>query len=181
MHDATHHPVAEIGLSSWRERGAVVTGGVEYTVSRQGLTGPFILAGQGMEVARAVKPSVFKHEPLINHGGREYTLKRASAWRREYNLLLGDQKLGSVAAEAWFSSAVEPSWSFPTTCQSCSVGSSRGLRSCCGSAMPTVEAGSHRLKHPSGRGSTIGEQTMPGNIGRYAALIIGGSHSWFSR
>jgi hypothetical protein len=103
MQDATRQPVAEIMLSSWRERGAVSTGGLEYKVSRQGFTGPFILAGQGVEVARAVKPSVFRHEFSISHGGAEYTLKRASVWRREYNLFLVEQKLGSVAPEAWFS------------------------------------------------------------------------------
>jgi len=94
-------PWGEIGLSSWRERGSVTVGGQRYKVSRQGLVGPFVLAGPSDELARAVKESVFRQEFTLTLEGRAYTLKRLSAWRREFALCVGDTRLGSVAPESW--------------------------------------------------------------------------------
>jgi hypothetical protein len=91
----------EIGLSSWRERGSVTVGDQLYKVSRQGLVGPFVLRGPSDELARAVKASAFRQEFTLTVEGRAYTLKRLSAWRREFALCVGDSRVGSVAPESW--------------------------------------------------------------------------------
>jgi hypothetical protein len=96
--------VAEVTLSSWRERGSISVAGIEYKLRRQGaLTGPFVLEGGGSVVARAVKPSAFRREFSIVHGERQYSLKARSALRRGYALFLRGKEIGSIDPEAWFS------------------------------------------------------------------------------
>ena len=101
LKDSVGMPWGEIGLSSWRERGSVTVGDQQYKVSRQGLLGPFVLGGPSGELARAVKESAFRQEFTLTVEGRAYTLKRLSAWRREFALCVGDTRLGSVAPEGW--------------------------------------------------------------------------------
>ena len=103
IQDATRHPVAEVRLSSWRERGAVSVEGVEHRVSRHGvLRGAFVLEGGGSVLARAEKPSAFRREFQIEHDGKQYTLKARSIWRRERVLYDGDQEIGAVVPEGLF-------------------------------------------------------------------------------
>jgi hypothetical protein len=75
--------LADVLLSSWRERGGIaVRDGSELSVHRQGILGPFLLdASDGSEVARATKPSAFRREFLVEHGGQRYIqeLKRIEA------------------------------------------------------------------------------------------------------
>jgi hypothetical protein len=109
IEDAVGMPWGEVGLSTWRERGLVVVGGQQYEVSRQGLTGPFVLEGPGGELARAVKGSAFKHEFTLKVEGREYTLSRLSWWPREYGLFADTTRVGSVTPESWFCRRAEAS------------------------------------------------------------------------
>jgi hypothetical protein len=97
VEDSMGTAVAELNLTAWRERGSLIIGGREHQMSRTSLTGPFVLTLDDAEVAQAVKLSVFRYEFTITHAGAEYTLKRVSTWRRQFDLLQGDQKLGSVA------------------------------------------------------------------------------------
>ena len=92
---------AEVILSSWRERGSIAVGGVRHKISREGLTGPFILEIAGNEAARAVKPSAFRQRFTITHGGAEYRLERISSWRREFGVFSGARRVGTITPESW--------------------------------------------------------------------------------
>ncbi len=92
---------AEVILSSWRERGAIAIAGVQHRVSRDGLTGPFVLEMAGRQAALAVKPSAFRQNFTITHDGAEYTLERISWWRREFGVFSGGRRLGTIAPESW--------------------------------------------------------------------------------
>src|SRR5262245_33954637 len=93
--DASRKRIADVKLSAWRERGAVETGAGEYTVSRRGLLGPFVIErGQSILVS-AEKPSAFRDTFQIDHDGKQYTLARRSAWKRELVLRDGGRDLGS--------------------------------------------------------------------------------------
>jgi hypothetical protein len=104
IRDATRQPVAKVRLSSWRERGAVIVNGIEHKVSRQGvLRGAFVLERGGSVLARAEKPSAFRREFRIEHGGKQYTLKGRSIWRRERVLYDGGREIGAIIPEGLFS------------------------------------------------------------------------------
>jgi hypothetical protein len=100
LEDATG-PVAEVILSSWRERGSIAVGGVQHRISREGLTGPFILEMSGKEAARARKPSAFRQKFTLTHNGVEYALERVSWWRREFAVFSGGRRVGTIAPESW--------------------------------------------------------------------------------
>ncbi len=95
----------EVALSVWRERGSLRTEGPEYAVTRQGMTGPFLLKQGGREQASALKLGVFKQEFALTHDGDHYLLKRISAWRREFGLFKGATQVGSIVPESWFARA----------------------------------------------------------------------------
>src|SRR5688500_18307156 len=79
--------VADIVLSSGRERGGLQVNGRAYRVYRDGMMGPFILAADGVEVARAEKPSAFRRAFVVRHDGRELELRAVNALRRRFQLL----------------------------------------------------------------------------------------------
>ncbi|AMY07271.1 hypothetical protein LuPra_00438 [Luteitalea pratensis] len=101
LHGSRLRAVAEVNLSSWRERGAVLAAGIEHKVFRQGFLGPFVLEQAGSVVASAEKSSAFRKTVQIEHHGRHYTLKPRSCWRREMVLYEGDRELGSIAPSNW--------------------------------------------------------------------------------
>lgn len=88
--------VAEIHISSWRERGGLQVNGRAYRVYRDGLMGPFILEADGVEVARAEKPSAFYRTFLVRHQGRELELRAVSALRRRFQLFEGGAEIGTI-------------------------------------------------------------------------------------
>jgi hypothetical protein len=95
--------VAEVRISSWRERGSVVVDGVTYLIHRDGLLGPFILEDpEGSIVASATKQSALRREFLVAHGERRYVLKAMSAFRRECGLFHGERRIGSILPDAWW-------------------------------------------------------------------------------
>jgi len=102
IQDATLQPVAEVKLSSWRERGAVTIAGVEHKISRESILGAFILEREGSILARAEKPSAFRKTFRIVHEGRHYALKARSFWRRELVLYEGETEVGSLVREGFF-------------------------------------------------------------------------------
>jgi hypothetical protein len=95
-------PAVEIILSAWRERGSVAVAGVQYRISRDGFTGPFILENAGRQMARAVKRSAFRQEFIVSHQGNEYTLKRTSWWRPDFGVFSGTRRIGTIARESWW-------------------------------------------------------------------------------
>lgn len=94
--------IAEIQLSSWRERGAVVLRGASYRIHREGFAGPFLVESpDGSPAASAVKPSVLKREFEIVFGSRQYRLQAVSAFRREFGLFSGTRRIGSITPDSW--------------------------------------------------------------------------------
>ena len=71
--------VAVLDLASWRERGEIVIGDVTHRVFREGaMSGDFIIEAGGRELARATKPSAFRHTIVVHYGRRDYTLRKPS-------------------------------------------------------------------------------------------------------
>jgi hypothetical protein len=98
-------PVADLLLSSWRERGSVaLRDGLRYTVRSRGIAGPLLLeAADGSEVAQATEPSAFRREFAVAHGERQYTLKAISWMRRECGVFAEGRQLGRVFPEIFCS------------------------------------------------------------------------------
>jgi hypothetical protein len=91
-------PVAELQISTWRERGLLAVEGKDYKVYREGImTGAFILESDATVLARAIKPSVFRKSFDLEYAGKQYKL-RSEGWSR-YSLLHGDERRGSVSKE----------------------------------------------------------------------------------
>jgi hypothetical protein len=110
--------VAQVDLSAWRERGEIVIGDVTHRVFREpGMVGDFVIEAGGRELARATKPSAFRQTIIIHYGGREYTLRKPSLWRREFVLMDDERQIASIAPEhAWTRRAIanfERDWPMP--------------------------------------------------------------------
>jgi len=96
------HTVAEIALSSWRERAALTVVGHGYKAYRERFfSGAFLLEADGGIVARAEKPSAFRREFVINHAGTRWTLRASSPLRRQFVLMSGELEVGSVRPESF--------------------------------------------------------------------------------
>src|SRR5918993_4467197 len=77
--------LAELDLSSWRERGVVTIADHEHRVYREGMVGgDFVIERDGQVLARATKPSAFSSTVVVTHDRREYTLQKRSIWRRGF-------------------------------------------------------------------------------------------------
>jgi len=95
--------IAVLDLNSWRERADILIEGVTHRVFREGaFSGDFIIEREGHELARATKPSAFRHTFIVHYNGRDYTLRRQSAWRRTSVLMEGERVIGVISPEsAW--------------------------------------------------------------------------------
>jgi hypothetical protein len=94
--------LAEVNLSSWRERGTLMVEGVEYNVYRESPLGEFLLQRSGSVLARAEKPSMFVRSFLIKYQQKPYTLRAESAFRRAFVLLDGEREIGSIVPKGVF-------------------------------------------------------------------------------
>ena len=95
--------VGEIDTSSWREKGVLTVQGVDYRVYREGvISGDFMLASTESILARAKKASAFRRSFIIEHGGKVYTLRAKSAFRRAFELLDGNREVGSLSPRGIF-------------------------------------------------------------------------------
>jgi hypothetical protein len=105
LEDVAGTVAAEIHLSSWRQHGTIsVPGGPEYRVRRRGALGPFVLEGpDDSELAHASKPSAFRREFILEHGGRHYTLKAGSAFQRDCTVYCDGTLVGRVSPPSWLS------------------------------------------------------------------------------
>jgi hypothetical protein len=93
--------VASLDFSSWRERAEIVIGDVTYHVFREGVcSGDFKLERAGNELARASKPSAFRHTLIVHYNGRDYTLRKESLWRRTFVLMDGERAIGVISPES---------------------------------------------------------------------------------
>jgi hypothetical protein len=110
--------VADLDLSSWREKGVVSIDGREYTVGRERMmSGDFFIRRSDQMLARATKPSAFANTFIVRFNDRSYTLKKKSVWSRAFVLHEGDREIGSVAPKSlWTRHAavnLPPDWPLP--------------------------------------------------------------------
>jgi hypothetical protein len=109
--------VAVLDLASWRERAEIMIGDVTHRVFRErALGGDFIIEANGRELARATKASAFWPTMIVHYGGKDYTLRKPSMWRRAFALMDGERQIGTIAPEsAWTRRAVAelPDWPVP--------------------------------------------------------------------
>lgn len=102
LRDADGQPVADLDLSSWRERGKVALGGAEYRVRREGLRGPFVLEDGVSVRARARRTSLLGCAFEIEFEGDHYTLRKRSIWGHSIVLSQGAEELGTIRRAAWY-------------------------------------------------------------------------------
>ena len=102
LREPTGDAVGEVRLSSWRERGSIVLGGVTYPIRRKGILGPFIMkAPDGSVVGSAVKRSALRREFVLDGEDPKYVLKAMTAFRRKYGVFRGDFGIGSIVPASW--------------------------------------------------------------------------------
>lgn len=95
--------VAQVDMSSWRERGEITVLGKPHKVYRDGMTGPFLLEADGAVVARAIKDSAFTSSFTIEHAGRDYVLGKTSWLGGTFALMEGERERGRMNSVAFFS------------------------------------------------------------------------------
>ncbi len=89
--------LADIDLSSWREKGALTVASSTYRVYREGLcSGAFLLESNGTVVARAHKPSAWTRRLVLDFGGAQFELKPRSAFTRGFHLLKDERIVGTL-------------------------------------------------------------------------------------
>ena len=96
--------LADIKISSWREKGELTISGVPYRVYRKGpLIGSFVLESRGTVIARAYKPSVFSRRMTVEFDKTRYELKPVSIFARKFHLLSGKTVVGKLFPTRWYS------------------------------------------------------------------------------
>ncbi len=96
-------PIAEIHITSWREKGVLTVGGSSYNIYRESImSGKFILELSGTQLAHAEKPSALGRSFTVQHEGKTYILKAESAFRRTFLLLENDWQIGSINPAGMF-------------------------------------------------------------------------------
>ncbi len=97
-------PVAHSADRSWfSDKGEITVQGVTYTARREGImSGAYLLESAAGVVARATKPSAFRRSLIVEHAGRQYTLRATSSFRRKFELLDGSTRIGSLSPEGIF-------------------------------------------------------------------------------
>src|SRR5688500_16759562 len=77
--------IAVLDLSSWRERGEIMIGESTHRVFRErAMSGDFIIQRGDRALAKATKPSAFRHTLVVHYNGKDYTLRKPSIWRRGF-------------------------------------------------------------------------------------------------
>lgn len=96
--------LAEIGMSSWREKGRVTVSNTTYRVYREGFfTGAFVLESNGTVLARAEKPSAMTRKVVVHFGGSQFELKPRSGLSRKFQLLSGGAIVGTLSPAGFLS------------------------------------------------------------------------------
>jgi len=89
-----------VDLSWWRDKGELRIQNDIYTARRD--KSSYVLESAAGVVARTEQPRKWRRELIIDHAGRRYTLRAKSGFRREFLLLDGPVKIGSISPEGLF-------------------------------------------------------------------------------
>ena len=96
--------IADLELSSWREKGELRIDGVIYVVRRKGfLSSTILLELNNMELAKASKSSVFRRSFSLEIEGKQYTVKKKSMLGRAIILTNDLGEIGSVSPRSFLS------------------------------------------------------------------------------
>jgi len=111
--DGTDSVAQAVDLSWWRDKGELRIQDDIYTARRD--KSSYVLESAAGVLARTERPRRWRPELVIDHSGRRYTLRAKSAFRREFLLLDGSVKIGSISPEGLFTrrAAVELPKFFP--------------------------------------------------------------------
>lgn len=95
--------IADLDISSWREKGQLEVSGISFEIYREGLArGAFLLETNGSELAIAEKPGAFHRMFQIHHEDKQYTLRAKSAFSRKMLLFMGSREIGSMSPQGLF-------------------------------------------------------------------------------
>lgn len=101
-------PVAEINMSSFRERAELRVGMQLYEARRVGwLNAALVLERQGMEVARAEPEGFFRRAFHIRTARAAFTLKPQGFWRSGYVLTDGEMNVGAIQRAGFWRTTME--------------------------------------------------------------------------
>lgn len=99
---ADGRPVTELKISLFRSRGRFRLDGQEFSIEPSGF---FLqsasLTRRGGAIAKAEKTSFFRRDFLITSAGHRMELKSRSWTGREYELLMGNQRVGLVTRKGF--------------------------------------------------------------------------------
>ena len=98
--DGTESIATAVDLSWWRDKGELRIQDDIYTARRD--KSSYVLESAAGVLARTERPRRWRRELVIDHSGRRYTLRAKSAFRREFLLLDGPVKIGSISPEGLF-------------------------------------------------------------------------------
>ena len=94
--------VAEIEIPRWRKKGVLKVGGLRYAAYREGVIGgPFILALDTTQLARAERTNWLSRSFTIKHGEKTYQLK-ADWFGPSFILLDNEHEVGSLISHGMF-------------------------------------------------------------------------------
>jgi len=100
--------VATTEVSWWRERGRLVIEGMPYNVFREEpKSGDFFLEIGGTVLVRAEQSGLFRTSFIIEHAGKQYTLRAKSLFRRAVVLLDGSKEVGLLSPEGLYGGRVQ--------------------------------------------------------------------------
>jgi len=89
---------ASVAFNFWTEQGGITLGDAEYAVRKHGaLSGLWTLEQNGSVLAAVQKPSAFFRRFEFQNRTPELIVKAQSPLGRSYDLLSGDQSLGTIS------------------------------------------------------------------------------------
>ena len=100
--------IADLDISSWREKGELRIDGASYVVFRRGILSPTIVLEQNnRELAKATRSSIFRHSFFLEMEGKQYTLEKRSFFSRTIVLKNDLGEIGSVSPRGFLSRRAE--------------------------------------------------------------------------
>ncbi len=110
--DGTECVAEALNRSWWKDKAELSIHGDRYTARRE--KGAYVLESAAGVLARANQPRKLHRALVVEHSGRQYTLRAKSAFRREFLLFDRCLPIGSIAPEGMFTRRAEvnlpPTW-----------------------------------------------------------------------
>ena len=105
--------VTRLDMANWRDEAAFQIEGEDYRARRMSRRGPYVLECKEGELARALKPSMFRRTFTLSIKGTPYELRPSRMLGRRFGLYQGSREVGWVGPERAFRRRLRAE--FPTT------------------------------------------------------------------